>query len=40
MIQLLMKLNFLLDFVKEETENFQTDLNIKIFYIKLLHEKL
>ena len=40
MIQLLMKLNFLLDFVEEETGNFQTDLNIKVFYIKLRHEKL
>ena len=39
-LQLLMKLNFLSDFVKEETGNFQTDLNIKSFYIKLWHEKL
>ena len=33
MIQLLMKLNFLSDLVKKETENFQTDLNIKIFIL-------
>ena len=31
MIQLLMELNFLSDFVKEETENFQTDLSIIFF---------
>ena len=32
-IQLLMKLNFLSDFVNEETGNFQADLNIKIFSV-------
>ena len=29
MIQLLIELNFLSDFVKEETGNFQTELSIK-----------
>ena len=38
-IQLLIELNFLSDFVKE-TGNFQTDLSIKNFYTKLWHEKL
>ena len=32
-IQLLMELTFLSDFVKEETGNFQTDLSIKIFIV-------
>ena len=31
MIQLLIELNFLSDFVKEGTGNFQTDLSIKFF---------
>ena len=40
MIQLLIELNFLSDFVNEETGNFRTDLGIKNFYTKLWHEKL
>ena len=40
MIQLLIELNFLSDFVKEETGNFQTELSIKKIYAKLWHEKL
>ena len=32
-IQLLIELNFLSDFVKEETGNFQTDLSIKKFML-------
>ena len=31
MIQILMELKFLLDFVKEETGKFQTEYSIKIF---------
>ena len=38
MIQLLIKLNFLSDFVKEETGNFQTDLRIKNYDTKLWHK--
>ena len=33
MIQLLIELNFLSDFVKEGTGNFQTDLSLKIFML-------
>ena len=40
MIQFLIELYFLSDFVKEETGNFETDLSIKKFYAKLWHEKL
>ena len=33
MIQLLIELNFLSDFVKEEIGNFQTELSIKKFML-------
>ena len=33
MIQLLIELNFLSDFVKERTGNFEVDLSIKIFIL-------
>ena len=33
MIQFLIELNFLSDFVKEEAGNFQTDLSIKMFML-------